>query len=347
MPPLDEFGLIRVWTEGRQSKKKLTAAGVTLGIGDDTAIATSTPGQEWLLTVDTMVEKIHFRDDTMSEYDIGYKALAANVSDIAAMGGLPKLALISVSVPSQWDAPRMKLLFDGIYACAEQYDVVIVGGDTTSAPQHLVVSVTLTGSVETGKAIRRSGARPGQLVFLTGPTGLSAGGLHYLLNKNKQEGEIAPPKFSIEAPTRLIQAHQRPAPSVRAGRILLEKGWGASLNDVSDGVASEAWEIAEASGVKLILHESQLPISGELATYAHDNHMNPLEWVLFGGEDYVLLGTVEREHEQVMKEYFRTEGIPLFIVGEVEAGIPEVTMTSAAGVIKPLAKQGYNHFPKE
>ncbi|WP_373230751.1 thiamine-phosphate kinase [Cohnella sp.] len=344
MPPLDEFGLIRVWTEGRQSKEKLAIAGVTLGIGDDTAIAGGTPGQEWLLTMDTMVEEIHFRNDTMSEYDVGFKAIAANISDIAAMGGLPKLALVSVSVPFQWDEQRMKLLFDGLYACAEQYGVVIVGGDTTSAPQHLVVSVTLIGSVETGKAIRRSGARPGQFIFLTGPTGLSAGGLHYLLARGAVE--LSSPQSVNHAPIHLIHAHQRPTPSVNAGRILLEKGWGTSLNDVSDGVASEAWEIAEASEVKLILNESQLPISGELAKYAHDNDINPLDWVLYGGEDYVLLGTADKEHEQGMKEHFRAEGIPLFIIGEVEAGKPDVVMETAAGATKPIAKQGYNHFSK-
>lgn len=335
MPPLDEFGLIRVWTEGRQSVEQLAEAGVTLGIGDDTAIVADSPGQEWLLTVDTMVEEIHFRNDTMSDYDVGFKALAANISDIAAMGGLPKHALVSVSVPAQWDDKRMSLLYDGLYACAEKYGVAIIGGDTTSAPQNLVITVTLVGIVEAGRAIRRSGARAGQLLILTGPTGLSAGGLHYLLN-----GRVGDP------PIRLIQAHQRPTPSVRAGRLLLEKDWGTSLNDVSDGVASEAWEIAKASNVKLLLNESQLPISGELAKYAHDNGINPLDWVLYGGEDYVLLGTVDREHVSIMRECFREEGIPLFIIGEVVSGMPEVVMTTASGGNQPIAMRGYNHFSK-
>jgi thiamine-monophosphate kinase len=342
VPPLDEFGLIRVWTEGRQSNEFLTSAGVLLGIGDDTAIAAGLSGQEWLLTMDTMVEEIHFRDETMSESDVGFKALAANISDIAAMGGVPKLALVSVSVPPKWDVQRMKRLFDGLYTCAERYGVAVIGGDTTSAPQHLVVSVTVIGSVEAGKAIRRSGAAPGQIVFLTGPTGLSAGGLHGLLAKlTKDDNRVKHP-----TPQRLIEAHQRPYPSVKAGRILLEKGWGASLNDVSDGVASEAWEIAEASNVKLIIKQSQLPISGELAAYAHDNDIQPLDWVLYGGEDYVLLGTADKQYELVMKEHFRAEGIPLFIIGEVEAGTPGVVLETASGTSRPISKRGYNHFPK-
>ncbi len=309
----------------------LAKAGVTLGIGDDAAVvAGGSSATEWLLAVDTMVEEVHFLDETMSESDVGYKALAANISDIAAMGGTPKYALVSVSVPPAWNAERMKLLFDGLYACAERYQVAVIGGDTTSAPLHLVVSVTLMGEVEAGKAIRRDGARPGQSIFLTGPTGLSAGGLHGLLNK------------ADSIPARLVLAHQRPSPSVKTGRLLLEMGWAASLNDVSDGVASEAWEIAEASGIRLLLKENLLPISGELASYAFDHGIQPLDFVLYGGEDYVLLGTVDKRHENAMKEHFRREGIPLFIIGEVEAGEPGVAMESAAGTIK----RGYNHFPK-
>jgi thiamine-monophosphate kinase len=342
VPPRDEFELIRVWTEGRQSEEMLVSLGVTLGIGDDTAIAAGTSGQEWLLTMDTMVELVHFRDETMSESDVGYKALAANISDIAAMGGTPKLALVSVSVPLRWDGERMKRLYDGLYSCAERYGVAVIGGDTTSAPEHLVVSVTVIGSVEAGQAIRRSGARPGQLVFVTGPTGLSAGGLHGLLNK--RSAKIGQAVDLV--PHRLIQAHRRPAPSVKAGRLLLTNGWATSLNDVSDGVASEAWEIAEASNVRLVLKETSLPLSGELAAYAHDNGIQPLEWVLYGGEDYVLLGTIDRQHELVMREHFRMEGIPLFIIGEVEAGSPEVVLVSAMGTSKPIHKRGYNHFTK-
>jgi thiamine-monophosphate kinase len=133
---------------------------------------------------------------------------------------------------------------------------------------------------------------------------------------------------------------------VKAGRILLEQGWGASLNDVSDGVASEAWEIAEASDVRLRLKETQLPLSGELVSYARDHGLDPLEFVLYGGEDYVLLGTAERQHELAMKERFRAEGIPLFFIGEVEEGPPGVIMEASSGTRKPISKRGYNHFPK-
>jgi len=335
VPPRDEFGLIRLWTEGRQSADFLARSGVALGIGDDAAVVQGCgQGLEWLVAADTMVEQVHFLDETMGEADVGFKALAANVSDIAAMGGSPKFALVSVCVPPAWNDGRMQRLYDGLFECAGRYGVAIIGGDTTSAPRDLVVSVTVIGTVEAGKAIRRSGAKPGQSVFLTGPTGLSAAGLHGL--KGMPTNALPP---------RLVQAHRRPSPSVLAGRILSETGWGASLNDVSDGVASEAWEIAEASGVKLLLKEKGMPLSGELTSYARDNGLRAIDLALFGGEDYVLLGTVEKSAEVALRERFRSEGIPLFLIGEVEEGAPGVELESAdTGLRKPLSKRGYNHF---
>ncbi|MFC4597436.1 thiamine-phosphate kinase [Cohnella hongkongensis] len=345
MPPLDEFGRIRFWTEGRQSVDFLARAGVSLGIGDDAAVLKDAgPGWEWLVAADTMVEQVHFLDETMGEADVGYKALASNVSDIAAMGGEPKCALVSVCVPPAWNEERMRRLYDGLYECAERYGVAVIGGDTTSAPRDLVVSVTVIGTAQAGKAIRRSGARPGQAVFLTGPTGLSAAGLHALRRIAAAEGAERD-RLLRALPPRLAQAHRRPVPSVKAGRILAETGWGTSLNDVSDGVASEAWEIAEASGVKLVLKEKLLPLSGELSAYAGDNGMSAAELALFGGEDYVLLGTADKSCVRELRERLGAEGIPLFAIGEVEEGGPGVWLESAdTGKRKPLPKRGYNHF---
>ncbi|MFC5701822.1 thiamine-phosphate kinase [Cohnella faecalis] len=347
MLPLDEFSLIRAWTERRQPKEWLSAAGVRIGIGDDAAAVEAAPDKDWLFAVDTMVEEVHFRDETMTDEDVGYKALAANVSDIAAMGGVPLHALVSVSIPPSWTPERMKRLFDGLYDCAGRYGVAVVGGDTTSAPRHLVVSVTLVGVVEQGRAIRRSGASPGQIVFVTGPVGLSAGGLHGMLGSaSAAETGIPRAKKTPPPPKSLVQAHRRPAPSVKAGRLLLEQGFASSLNDVSDGLASEAWEIAEASGVSIVLKEPRLPLAGELASYARHCGVDPLEWMLYGGEDYVLLGTADKSSEAELRALFRSEGLPLFVIGETEAGDAGVWLDSEGGKRKPLDKRGYNHFAR-
>ncbi|NIK78649.1 thiamine-monophosphate kinase [Paenibacillus castaneae] len=370
MNALDEFASIRHWTAERKSSEQQRQRGVVIGIGDDTAVvdpAAAADGvaepKRLLMTVDTMVETVHFKQSTMRDEDVGYKALAANISDIAAMGGVPLHALVSVSVPPSYTPERMRRLYDGLYECAERYGVALVGGDTTSSPLHLVVAVTVTGTVEAGRELRRSGAMPGDAVFVTGAPGMAAAGLHALLAQEKLAAgddrctAIASSSGIEQAQAEaIVREHQRPSPSVRAGRLLLERGSCRSLNDVSDGLASEAWEIAEASGLRIVLHEKLLPKSGSLAAYASAVGEDPLEWILYGGEDYILLGTMASEDAEAARIAFHQEGIPFFVIGETEAGEAEVKLissggTAAASGTKPhlerrikLQKRGYNHF---
>ncbi|MCR2803446.1 thiamine-phosphate kinase [Paenibacillus soyae] len=351
---MDEFASIRHWTAGRQTAEWQRRRGVTLGIGDDAAavdLSLAEAGLDGagslLIAVDTMVETVHFAEGTMADEDVGYKALAANVSDIAAMGGVPLHAVVSVSVPSGYGSERMRRVYDGLYVCAEQYGIAVIGGDTTSAPSHMVVSVTLTGTVETGKELRRSGARPGDAVFVTGPLGMSAAGLHLLLRE-----EAGTPDSEYAA---IVAAHKRPKPSVLAGRLLLKSGACRSLNDVSDGLASEAWELAEASGLRIVLEEGRLPKSGSLSAYAAKAGIDPLEWMLYGGEDYVLVGTVESGGADAVQKAFHERGLPFYIIGKAEAGEPDVELIPlpknwngerASGRIarRKIGKRGYNHF---
>lgn len=330
----DEFALIRAWTEGRQKAAFLSSRGVVAGIGDDTAVVAS-PGEdtEWLLAVDAMAEGIHFLPETMDDADVGYKAMASCISGIAAMGGRPLHALVSVCVPPPWTPARTQALFDGLYACADRHGVAVIGGDTTSSRADLVISVTVTGQVRAGKALMRSGAAPGQRVFLTGPIGMAAAGLYGLLHPE------AP-----RPPDSLVRAHRRPEPHVRAGLLLSERGFGRALNDISDGLASEAWEIAEASGVGILLRQDDLPVAGDLAAYARRCAQSPLDWMLYGGEDYALVGTMEAADEAEAKRAFREAGLPFFVVGETLAGPPGVWLETAQGKRVAIAKRGYNHF---
>lgn len=362
---MDEFASIRHWTAERQGRAWQQRRGVVMGIGDDTAVVDPALAEDGvalpkrlLLAVDTMVETIHFKQSTMRDEDVGYKALAANISDIAAMGGVPLHALVSVSVPAAYTPERMRRLYDGLYECAERYGVAVVGGDTTSSPGQLVVAVTVTGTVEAGRELLRSGAQPGDAVFVTGAVGKSAAGLHALLAQEQRAGEtLSPAGFSGSGEELLVQAHQRPNPSVRAGRLLQERASCRSLNDVSDGLASEAWEIAEASKLRIVLNEAQLPRSGSLAAYAAKVGVDPLEWMLYGGEDYVLLGTMDSLDADNMRAAFHEEGLPFFIIGETEAGEPGVVLASEershgdkrgpanrSRKRTELKKRGYNHF---
>ncbi|MFM1655686.1 thiamine-phosphate kinase [Brevibacillus sp. B_LB10_24] len=328
----DEFSLIREWTKrGAQQAK----GGLAVGIGDDAAVFTPPPGMQIVACCDTMIETVHFLRETMQPEDIGYKSLVSNVSDIAAMGGIPRYALVSIGISSGWSPPECRRIYDGMYEACERYGVQIIGGDTVSAPDALYLSVTVFGEVESGHALLRSGARPGDAIFVTGPVGGSAAGLAMLL-KAKADGVEVSQEWKA-----LAALHQRPEAQVKAGRLLVASGHAGALNDVSDGLASELWEIAEASGVRLLIERDKIPLDRDVEAYAASIGQDPLAWALFGGEDYQLVGTA-REASSI-KEQFLASGLPLFWIGRVESGAPGVWIADQQGT-RPLEKGGYNHF---
>lgn len=393
MPRVDEFGLIRLLTGDRGARAQSVDRadpdqagsdedGVIVGIGDDAAVLAGRSGFQWVVTCDTMVRDIHFKPETMTYEAIGYKAMASNISDLAAMGAIPRFAVVALSVPAAMETETLRELYDGLYACAGRYGVAVVGGDTTSCPRDMTVTVTAIGEVETGRALLRSGASPGDAVFVTGPLGLSAAGLHLLLAAGRSAydaGELP------EERQQLVRAHQFPEPQVEAGRLLVRSGLGRSLNDVSDGLASEAWELAEASGCVIELDEALLPEDPALAGYAREAGLDPLELMLYGGEDYRLTGTVRGEDAEALLALFHREGLPLHLVGRVLAGgepadcklgsadaaaaaernrtqtrwletvdgkeaahqpptAPGVLLKRRDGSVIPVRKRGYNHF---
>lgn len=342
---VDEFAMIRRWTRGRTGAERDGAGGpVVVGIGDDAAVVAPTPGMQTVLTVDTMVEITHFLPWTMDDESTGWKAMASNVSDLVAMGAVPRYALVALSAPRGFPIARLDRVYAGLYACADTYGVAIIGGDTTSSPERLTVTVTAVGEVEAGGALLRSGARPGDVVFVTGPVGRSAAGLDYLLRRKHEPAEE---ELAADAPwATLIAAHRRPKPRVSAGRAL--RGLATSLNDVSDGLASEAAEIAEASGVRVVLDAAAVPIAPALRAYAASIEREPLEFALYGGEDYELLGTAPAARAAELLASLRRAGAEPAIVGVVrEAGenaAPGVELAHADGRTETLSRRGYNHF---
>jgi thiamine-monophosphate kinase len=341
-----EFGLIRRLTQGRQPVSFQRACGVTVGIGDDAAVADVTAGMQLVLSCDTMVEQIHFSAVTMRDSDIGYKAMAAAISDIAAMGAVPRLAMVAISAPADTPEQRLADLYDGLYACAGKHSVAIAGGDTTSSLSGLTVTVSVTGEVEHGKALLRSGAQVGDVLFVTGKLGDSAAGLELLQDRGRPAAEWAaapePPQTE-----RLIKAHCRPEPQVAAGRLLQRLGVCHALNDVSDGIASEAWELVEASGVGIDLIEDRIPLSDELYAYASGRRKDALDYALFGGEDYQLIGTMAASVMIDTQLEARKCGIDIHIIGYVNGTHREVKLATGSGTVVSVPKRGYNHFGKE
>ncbi|BAB04263.1 thiamine-phosphate kinase [Halalkalibacterium halodurans] len=326
----DEFSLIRSISPANVHQPSLH-----VGIGDDAAIYEGAPEMEEVLCVDTMVEEIHFRRDTLTPFQIGYKSLAINISDLAAMGATPKFYLVSIAVPPQWSDREIKTLYRGMAECAAPYRMDLIGGDTVSTNAKLVVTVTAVGHVPKGTRLLRQRARPGDVVFLTGTVGQSAAGLE-LLNKKGLHGPFT------EEEELLVLAHQQPQPQVEAGHLFARSGYRIALNDVSDGVASEANELAEASKVKLVLKANTIPLHPAMETFSKEQQ---LEWALFGGEDFQLIGTAAVDAFASLQQLAIQRGISLTEIGYVEAGSPVVELEegTARSVLK---KSGYNHFAK-
>jgi thiamine-monophosphate kinase len=320
----DEFAFIQKITPKINSSQD-----VIVGIGDDAAVIRPKPNNDIIVCKDTMVEGVHFIRDTMSPFQIGHKALAANISDIAAMGGIPTFYLVSIVIPPNWEEDELVELYEGMEQLAEKHKMALIGGDTVSTNGPLVVTVTVLGNVEQGKGLKRSGAQSGDILFLTGTVGDSAAGLHILLsdNTNKEESHS------------LVERHQKPNPKVEEGRILISFPR-VSANDISDGVASEAVEIAESSYVDLIIDQQLIPLSNEIKMFEEEQ---AYKWALFGGEDYELIGTTSPESWIEIEAAFQERNLSITKIGEVLEGTGKVYLRTKEKTIE-LKKEGYNHF---
>jgi thiamine-monophosphate kinase len=259
---------------------RLDPASDGLGIGDDAAAWLPSPGKLVVATTDMLVEGIHFRLDWTSPRDLGWKALAVNLSDLAAMGAVPGRALISVALlPEQ--AALVEEMYEGLTELARLTGTRVVGGDTVRSPGPLVVNVVLVGEAEPGRLLRRDGALPGDLLLLTGSVGASAAGLALFLDGDHDR--LSRPEAAL-----LMAAHHRPSPRLAAGRALARLGLRCAI-DVSDGVASEAWHVAQASGVAIRLDTDRLPLEAAAVTLLGEAKARQL--AVSGGEDYQLLFT--------------------------------------------------------
>ncbi|WP_416148601.1 thiamine-phosphate kinase [Salipaludibacillus sp. HK11] len=307
---------------------------VKTGIGDDAAIYAVEQGYEQVIAVDTMVEGIHFKKETMPIKSIGYKALAVNLSDLAAMGATPLYFLVSVAFPKQgWSQEELSEIYHGMNQLADRWHVDLIGGDTVSTKEGLVITVTVVGHVEAGRHLLRSNAKEGDVLFITGKLGLSAFGLEKLL----VEGLSVADDLSMRP---FLKAHQEPEPDLAAGQLLAQCGQRVSLNDVSDGVAHEAKEIAEASGVNVVIDWEKLPICHEFTKYSLEKQE---DWMLYGGEDFKLVGTVSSDKWSDLEQQFQDNQLPIYVIGAVEQGNGAVFL-QRQGKRSLIEKSGYQHF---
>lgn len=297
------------------------------GIGDDCAVIPWGDDRSVVVTTDLLIENVHFLRDRISAYDLGYKALAVNLSDIAAMGATPAATFLSLGLPA--DGVGVEWC-DRFFEGYRSFGVPLLGGDTTASLQGIVVNVTVLGIAENDRIKRRSGAEAGDLIVVTGPLGDSAAGLQALLTDLPATPEIAA----------LIKAHHRPRPHLAEGEWLGREADVHALMDVSDGVASDLGHILRASGVGAEIDTASLPISDRLRETATEQGWEPLKLALTGGEDYVLLGTVApTRFEELQARFTARFGRPLAVIGRCVAGPAQIRYDG-----KPLDFSGFKHF---
>ena len=329
---LGEFGLIELLSR----RLPVTRPEVIKGIGDDAAVI-RVNGDSWLLlTTDMLLEDVHFSFSYAAPEQAGYKALAVNVSDIAAMGGWPAYALVSLGVPLTLPVAVLEGIYAGLRQAADEYGVSIVGGDTVKSPERLVINVALLGMVEAGRALYRSGARPGDLILVTGSLGNSAAGLYLCWHP---ETSVSP-----ETAAFLRSAHLTPRARVGAGRLLAKTGKVTAADDISDGLASELHEICRASGVGCRLREEAVPLDPRLKEAARAAGRDPLDWALYGGEDCELVFTAPARDAAQIKGQLEANQESCYLIGEILAKEKGILRVSAGNQVFPLEPRGYDHF---
>jgi thiamine-monophosphate kinase len=303
---------------------------VLCGIGDDCAVTRGRPGWVRLVTTDLLVERVHFLRSAITPRQLGAKALAVSLSDIAAMGGIPLDAVVSIAIPKDLAVEELDEIYAGFKGLAAECDVNLLGGDTTASLQDLVINVALTGEVEEDRVLYRDRARPGDTIFVAGTLGDSRAGLDAILNGRSEESDAA---------RELVRRHHEPQPRLREGRLIAASGLAHSMIDVSDGLSADLPHVCERSHVGAEVFEAQLPLSRELEAYASARGLDASAFALSGGEDYALLLTGDER----LGAALAASGVALAAIGRVvEDGRRELVRRS--GDRAPLAPGGWDHF---
>lgn len=336
-----------------------------VGIGDDAAVAAGERGTLQVLTTDAVVEGVHFDRRFSSPADIGYKALAVNVSDVAAMGGTPRFALLSLMLPEDLPVADIDGLFDGLLEMAARCGVTLAGGNITRSPGPFVVDVTAVGSVKPRKVLTRGGGRPGDALYVTGEIGAGVAGLAWLraaaADRQPPGGrEVhAPPadgsdagRIQATAPqvarpedpdlAACVARHCRPEPRVRIGALLGRNRAATACMDLSDGLADGIAQIAAASGTGAKIEADLLPVHPGAAAWFARTGQDPVAASLAGGDDYELLFAVARRRRGRLRTVLQeARGVRLTRIGELTAA-PEIVLVRD-GRTGPLPS-GFTHF---
>ncbi|MDO8682748.1 MAG: thiamine-phosphate kinase [Armatimonadota bacterium] len=334
---ISEFGgeLAIIEFIARKYGGKPTDALVT-GIGDDAALIQIANDKLLIVTTDLLIENTHFRRDIIDPYSLGWKSVAANISDIAAMGGKPTYTFVSIALDDV-DVSFVEELYKGMYDCATAYGSVIAGGDTNVSKDRRAINITQLGEVAVGKQVLRSGAKPGDCILVTGTPGDSAAGLEMLFSYGKDKAK--------NLYSSLVEAHLKPKPRVAEAAAAAATGKLHSMMDISDGLAADLPKLCLASGIGAIVTVESLPISPALIEAADELGLDARRLALNGGEEYELLMTVaEADVDIVRKAIVDATGTPVTAIGRITADLE--VLVEYANQATTILKGGWTHFGK-
>jgi thiamine-monophosphate kinase len=309
-----------------------------VGIGDDAAVVEAERNRAEVFTADTVVEGVHFDRAFVPPDAIGHRALAVNLSDLAAMGAAPRLALLSMALPRALPLADFDGIASGFAALAARHRLHLVGGNLTRSPGPLMIDVTLVGTVKRHQALTRGGARPGHDLYVTGAIGAAAAGLRAL----QSDATIAVREPSDSAMGRCIERYLRPEARVRMGLLVSRTRSAAACMDLSDGLADAVHQIARASGVGVTIDAAALPIDPAARALFAAHGLDPVIEALTAGDDYeLLIAASPRAHRRLMGAARHDVGVPLTRIGRCTADLT-VVLACANGA-QPVP-QGYTHF---
>lgn len=311
------------------------------GIGDDTSVTRQAVGKALLATTDILIENTHFKLSYTPPFLLGRKSLSVSLSDIAAMGGTPLFFLVSIALPPETKKKFVDETYRGLAEAARESSCALAGGNTARTEKEIIIETTVFGEAPEREVLYRSGARSGDIVFVTGSLGSSALGLKVLKNHG-------PDALKRKLYRESISRHLDPVPRLKAGRALAASGLATAMMDISDGIGLDLKRLCEASGKAAVIHLSALPISDELREYGERTGKSPrMDFALTGGEDYELLFTSPEENMRKLSALSKKLAMPFTPTGRIipakRAG-RTITVIDEDGRALKLRRLGFEHF---
>ena len=324
-----EFGLIN----RLERIVHLSSDRIVCGIGDDAAVIRNRPGDEIVLTTDALIEGVHFDLAYTPMKAIGWKALAASLSDIAAMGAVPICAVVSIAIPTTWSVENVEKMYSGLAMCGKRFGCPVVGGDTTCSHHAAFLCVTVEGEIQSGKAILRSGAKTGDLLCITGELGGARTGFEVLTTDGDRK------QYS-----KSIQRLFMPIPRLREASELVKGMPITSMIDISDGLGSEICHLCKQSDVGCLIDEDVIPVTKETIHWAKKTNQPLSRYIYESGEEYELLFTIPKEVYENRRPCKPSAGNRNFsVIGEIKRAVEGVRIRRGKKIL-PLESTGWDHF---